>query len=43
MKRYFQLINYKTWLGISKGVGVYGIIVLRGVVPANERSGDYFE
>ena len=37
MKRYFQLINYKARIGISKGVGVYRIIDLSGVVSANER------
>lgn len=39
MKRSFQLIIYKTRLGISKGVGVYRIIELSGVVPAKEMVG----
>jgi len=43
MKRSFQLINSKTRLGISKGVGVYRIIEFSGVVPANERVGVYFQ
>jgi hypothetical protein len=37
------LINYKARLEISKGVGVYRIIELSAVLPANEGSGVYFE
>ena len=42
MKRSFQLIDSRTRLGISKGVGVYRTIELSGVVMANEMVGFIF-